>query len=164
MNWDAIGAIGEAVGALALIVVIVQVRHARQEMRRSARLARIQSARDMYLWRASHSDYVSLYQRIAAEKGLKPPPFLQALLDLGATEAEAVRFSNQSMAAWMNFQASIESMDYLSPGVKEELHQNIRNDYGRDPIVSKWYEAMKPSLNPTATRYVASVLTETSVG
>ena len=35
MNWDAIGAIGQAVSALALIVVIVQVGHARAEFARS---------------------------------------------------------------------------------------------------------------------------------
>ena len=33
--WDAIGAIGQAVSALALVFVLVQMRHAREEMRRS---------------------------------------------------------------------------------------------------------------------------------
>ena len=31
MNWDAIGAIGEAFGAIALFLVLAQVRHTREE-------------------------------------------------------------------------------------------------------------------------------------
>ena len=35
MNWDAIAAIGQAVSALALVFVLLQVRDARADMRRS---------------------------------------------------------------------------------------------------------------------------------
>src|SRR5262249_16561466 len=35
MNWDAVGAIGQVVGALALVFVLMQVRYARADMRRS---------------------------------------------------------------------------------------------------------------------------------
>jgi hypothetical protein len=40
MNWEAIGAVGQVVSALALVIVIIQVRHARQEMQRAAVLTR----------------------------------------------------------------------------------------------------------------------------
>ena len=47
MNWDAIGAIGQAVSALALVIVIVQVRHPRAEARRSVRHSRLDAARQL---------------------------------------------------------------------------------------------------------------------
>jgi hypothetical protein len=43
MNWEAVGAIGETIGAIALFLVLFQVRHAKHEMRRSVRSERTDS-------------------------------------------------------------------------------------------------------------------------
>jgi hypothetical protein len=45
MNWDAIGAIGQAISALALAVVIVQLRYARADSRRAISEGRTSASR-----------------------------------------------------------------------------------------------------------------------
>ena len=60
MNWDAIGAIGEIVGALAVVLTLGylanQVRHAKEVAADTNRLERSKGVRDMMLASASNSD------------------------------------------------------------------------------------------------------------
>ena len=48
MNWDAIGAVGQVLGSVGVLITLmylsVQVGHARRETRRSASLVRVSSA------------------------------------------------------------------------------------------------------------------------
>jgi hypothetical protein len=45
MTWDAIGAIGQAASALALVFVMLQIRHARADSRRALSQSRAEAAR-----------------------------------------------------------------------------------------------------------------------
>lgn len=60
MNWEAIGAIGEIVGALAVVLTLGylanQVRHAKEAAADTNRLERSKGVRDMMLASASDSD------------------------------------------------------------------------------------------------------------
>ena len=60
MTWDAIGAIGEIVGALAVVLTLGylanQVRHAKEVAADTNRLERSKGVRDMMLASASNSD------------------------------------------------------------------------------------------------------------
>ncbi|MGE4629445.1 MAG: hypothetical protein AAEC86_03265 [Pseudohongiellaceae bacterium] len=60
MNWEAIGAIGEIVGALAVVLTLGylanQVRHAKEAAADTNRLERSKGVRDMMLASASNSD------------------------------------------------------------------------------------------------------------
>ena len=47
MNWDAIGAIGQLLGATALFFVLIQVRQARRDAQRSLSQGRGQAFRDL---------------------------------------------------------------------------------------------------------------------
>jgi len=51
MNWDAIGAAGEVLGAIAVFVTLVylatQIRHAREESRRALSQARSEANREL---------------------------------------------------------------------------------------------------------------------
>ena len=53
MNWDAIGAVGEILGALAVFVTLVylaiQIRHAREQARVSVQQLRNSTFRDIFL-------------------------------------------------------------------------------------------------------------------
>ena len=51
MNWDAIGAIGEIIGAIAVVVTLaylaIQVRHAKETAQRTLHQNKIESLREM---------------------------------------------------------------------------------------------------------------------
>ena len=61
MNWEAIGAIGEIVGALAvgltLAFLAIQVRHAKEAAADTNRLERSQGVRDIMLATSVDSDF-----------------------------------------------------------------------------------------------------------
>ena len=91
MNWDAIAAVGQAVSALTLVLVFMQLRHAREEMQRSVVRMRLEGARDMDLTFGTHPELASALARAneAAHGGVQRPPFVQYLLSLGLTAQEA---------------------------------------------------------------------------
>jgi hypothetical protein len=55
--------------ALALMFVIIQLRHARAEMRRSASLARLQGTRDVFMTQATHQELASAVRLAYAAAG-----------------------------------------------------------------------------------------------
>ena len=66
MNWDAIAAIGQAVSALALVLVLFQVRQAREETLRSVGQARLFGSRDLFLTTATNKELASALARLRA--------------------------------------------------------------------------------------------------
>ena len=124
MNWDAMGAIGQAVSALALVFVLVQLRHTREEMQRAANQARIDGARSLWVLTAAHPDLASIWVRAHAAAGDAPRPFARYLIDLGLTDVEARQFFANQMAIWHNTQMSIESLGRLSIGRRSSVGQS----------------------------------------
>ena len=159
MYWDAIGAIGQAVGALALVLVLMQVRHARDEMRRSATLTRLHGSRDVFLLQATEEgQLLSALVHAQTANASQPPPIQQYLLDLGLNRVDVLRVTSYYMAVWQNYEASVESIHHLSPGVSSEVQNSIRGFYANNPIAAKWFELTKAGLNPDAVRYVEHLL------
>ena len=107
MNWEAIGAIGQAVSALALVMVIMQLRHARDEMQRTVRRARVDSSRDLFVATATHPELASALQRLTVSSGGPQWSFVSYAEDLGLMEAEARQVNSFQHALWRNFEASI---------------------------------------------------------
>jgi len=75
MNWEAIGAIGQAVSALALIVVIVQVRHARAETRRSMSQGRAAAVRELCMHRSGNEHLNTANRKAFVALGGQDRPF-----------------------------------------------------------------------------------------
>ena len=65
------------VSALALIVVIVQVRHARDEVRRSISHYRLDALRDHYINRANNESLNGIAIKAGAALGAELGPFRQ---------------------------------------------------------------------------------------
>ena len=159
MNWDAIGAIGQAVSAMALVFVIVQVRHARDEMRRTTVLTRLHSSREVYMTQATNEGLASLLIRARDATGsAQLPAAPQYFAGLGFSREESVRLSSYHWALWLNFQAAVETSQHLSPGVMCEAENIAINNYGKNSTSAKWFELTKPILNPDAVRYVENLL------
>src|SRR5262249_5462812 len=151
MNWDAIGSIGQVVSALALLFVLMQIRHAREEMRRAAVVARLHGTRDMFMIQATDERLPSLVERAQAEFGIRAPT-IQYFMGLGLTVEDSRRLGAYHMAIWQNFEASFETMRHLSPGVMREVEQIATGNYARNAVSAKWFEMSKDRLNPDAVR------------
>ncbi len=112
MNWDAIGAIGEIVGALAvlltLIYLAVQVRHAKHQLEQNGVQARAIHARDQLMPVATDPSLASIMIKAGH------PPYG----DFGLNPEEAHRFG-----AWCHAWMQIEQGNhYLLPeGAHDEL-------------------------------------------
>lgn len=67
MNWEAIAAIGETVGALAVVITLcylaIQVRYARQAAADSNRIARATGVRDMFMAQINNHELRSVLRR-----------------------------------------------------------------------------------------------------
>src|SRR5512147_1385410 len=100
MNWDAIGAIGQAVSAFALIIVIVQVRHARSESRRALSQGRGEAVRELMRTRVTDPKLNGLYGKANVAFGGKPPPFLAVLIERGGMTLEEAASLNWDLFAW----------------------------------------------------------------
>ena len=170
MNWDAIGAMGQAVSALALIIVIVQVRHARSEVRRSISQTRAEGGRELLMSKANSADLCNLIAKVRTAVGRKPSSggatdFLgELVVTAGLTEAEALRLMFDQEAWWQYRAQTILYIRDLSEGERFAFDESIRISYSPDGrfIGARWYENRKSALNPDAVRYVENLLAQTS--
>jgi hypothetical protein len=125
MNWDAIAAVGQAVSALALVFVILQLRLARDEMRRATRQARRYGTQDLWVTQATHPDL--------DRRGHTTPLRSTCQTTLGLSPPAARRLYAMAWAGWHDSAAAVESVEHLSPGGREELHNTLPTNYARTP-------------------------------
>jgi ABC-type branched-subunit amino acid transport system substrate-binding protein len=157
MNWEAIGAMGQAVSALALVLVLVQVSYARGEMRRAARQSRADTSRELWLAQANDNGLSHAMETLWMSSNERMP-FVAYAMACGLSAAEARQVLAYAWAGWQSFQAAIESAGHLSDGARDELNRNLRENYSGNTFHAKWYELMKWRLNPDAVRYIDRVL------
>ena len=96
MNWEAVGALGEVVGAAAVVLTLVflaiQLRQNTQATRESNRLERL-AAIDR------HTDSVNRIRKMLANNGELAEIYRKAIRDEALTELETLRLSN----FWVDF-------------------------------------------------------------
>jgi len=93
MDWEAVGAVGQAISALALVVVIVQVRLSTAETLRSIRQGRIDDERRT-LSENARSEWLSgvVIKGMTAWGGQPPSEVMELTRDGGLTHEEAWAF------------------------------------------------------------------------
>jgi len=162
MNWDAIGAIGQMLGALALFLVFLQVRHAREETRRSVSQSRSDGLQDLFIaTRVSNERMIALKGKVDRALGSPSLPFVDALVGrVGITEDEASTLQWDQMAWWMGQAQSIRHASQLSEADRSAMDLAVRRIYGGNTLSALWYETMKATLNPDAVRYVDNLLAQ----
>jgi len=165
MNWDALGAIGETLGAIAVLVTLgylaVQVRHARDEVARSSRQARFQSLTDFYSMQATNPELAEAGAKLRVAMDIPLREFMKATVDMGLTETEArLVASFWGMLRTMT-ERTIDAMDDLSPGQRAQAHARFRINLGSG-IGAVWYASSKLQLNPDAVRYIDNLLAQTA--
>src|SRR5262245_21853006 len=161
MNWDAVAAIGQAVSALALIIVIVQVRHARQEVRRSASQQRAEALGELYLTRATNERLLATrMQAELALRGAGTSDFGSALMEVGITREQSAALFHEEMA-WYNARwPGIAFSEDLTAGQRRENEVNLRGIYEGSGVSAIWYRSTKQFLNPEFVRYIDNLLVQ----
>jgi hypothetical protein len=164
--WDAIGAIGQMLGSVAVCVMLgylaVQVQHARNETRRAISSNRADALRQLWTTRATDERLRDV--RVKAEQSLGSmaisPGFVETMMALGLTRGEAVALACEEAAWWNALWPAIEQMDELSTGQRMEHELGIRNGYGGSGVRAIWYRGVKAYLNSDAVRYIDNLLAQ----
>lgn len=160
MNWDAIGAIGEAFSAIGLFFVLLQVRHARTDMRQSVLNGQSDSLISVQSL-ASDSRVLTALTKVEAALGRGPATFTSTLMEkAGLTEEEARLVNLHQMALWQAMLKGIRCQEVLKPADRIGVETNLRRIYGESPLGRLFYEAAKPTMNPDVSRYMTRVLAD----
>ena len=158
MNWDAIGAIGEIVGALAVVLTLGylanQVRHAKEVAADTNRLERSKGVRDMMLASASDSDL-----RENLTKGLLLSDYYSEIASkLNMSSNEAASFDWAMLywfwLHWGQYASTTKDSDV------EEL-RTVINGFYRNPGVRLCWEKSpqaRPVLEEDVVKFVDEIL------
>ena len=162
MNWDAIGAIGEIVGALAVVLTLGylanQVRHAKEVAADTNRLERSKGVRDMMLASASNSDL-----RENLTKGLLLSDYYSEIASkLNMSSNEAASFDWAMLywfwLHWGQYASTTKDSDV------EEL-RTVINGFYRNPGVRLCWEKSpwaRPVLEVNFVKFVDEILAKNS--
>jgi hypothetical protein len=158
MNWEAIGAIGEILGALAVVITLVylasQVRHAKDASADANRLERSKGVRDMIMACALNSDL-----RKTMGKGLKVQDYYAEIAPkLGLSLEEAEQFDwGIAYYFWLHWG------QYASTTTESDMHEleSIVAAFYTHPSVRLCWEKTpwgKPLLEDRFVNFVDGIL------
>jgi hypothetical protein len=160
--WDAIGAVSEGLGSLAVFITLgylaIQVRYGRREMARAVTQGRLRVARELFVLRAENSELSELWGRVAERIRAPAPAGAMAFEELGLSPVEAMRLHAFAIAVWTYQTETIHYVDELAPGERATFDRTIRGMFGTGAVHRYWYDHMREGLNPVAVAYVDKLL------
>ena len=160
MNWEAIGALGEIVGALAVVLTLaylaIQVRHAKEATADTNRLERSKGVRDMMLASAADSGL-----RENLTKGLQLSDYYNEIAsNLNMSSDEAASFDWAMLywfwLHWGQYASTTKESDV------EEL-RNVISGFYRNPGVRVCWEKSpwaRPVLEKDFVNFVDEILAQ----
>jgi hypothetical protein len=149
VSWEAVAAIAQILGSLAVLVTLVylaaQVKHARIDMRRSLSHAR-----------ATDERLGDLLVRAGTRLGDVPSPFRAMLMErAGLTDEEAAAIEFFMIALWQTRVETISFIDELPPGERAEFEARLMQ-FSTSHLFAAWYR-LTPNLNPDAVRFIDEI-------
>jgi hypothetical protein len=164
MTWEAIGAIGETLGSIGVLVSIlylaIQVGNARDAVARSARQARAERNLN-YWWNRASPESVRRMAKINTALALQPLPFVAELVErTGITLEEALAENFAHMAVWFGRVESIYNLDQMSPDEVSDFDGGTVFTYQTQPLGRLWYQHSRTQswMNKSAVKYVDDLL------
>lgn len=150
MNWDAIGAIGELLSAVAVLVTLlylaVQIRNARKEMQQSVLQYRDQAVQTLMLEQVRSPILASAFAKAADTFGANQ--ITSAIRDAAdLTQEQAQAFVSYYIAWWFYRAETIRNIGELTPSQLEDFDLNIFNNYSRG-LGKIWFEIWKDTRSP----------------
>jgi hypothetical protein len=162
MNWDAIGAVGQLLGSLAVFVTLgylaVQVGQAKEQMRRSVTDGRAATARQLMLTQLTNPPLSDLFEKVSRDH-----VGIAALGErIGLTFSEAMAYNVYQVVWWQYRAQIIAQIDDLPSGERAAFDAALRLNYQHWQASSIWYKTAKSGgiLNPDAVRYVDDLLAQ----
>ena len=159
MNWEAISAVGQIVGAIAvtstLVYLALQIRYAKLSAADTNRLARAQGVREYFLQAATNRDL-----RVANTKALGLEDHYEAMGKKLGVSADEACIADHCHAYWFwlhwgQFTSTTEQKDL------NELGNMVQVFYTMPPVRESWnHSPVKPLLDPPFVRFVDTILAE----
>lgn len=162
MNWEAVGAVGEVLGSIAVFITLgylaIQIRHARAEARRALGHGRMEANREIL---KLDMDEPHLAARIKAESAFEValPPVVAGLMDRASlTQEEAWRVFLVEVARWNYRIHVIQHWDDLPSSEQRIFDQAVRVRMASG--LSRWMYENHFKLNqaPEVARFLDRVL------
>ena len=161
MNWEALGAIAEMLGALAVISTIaylaMQVRGAREELRHSIEQNSEASNSTLALEMIRNPELRAANLKAIELSGKQlPSEYVLKKMD-GLTEDEASLLGLYYYSFWLSFSDTIDNAEYLSEEKRESLNSRLRFTYGDGPQ-KLWFDSFSEGRSSARIEYVRKVL------
>ena len=160
MNWDAIGAIGEVVGAFAVVVTLAylasQVRYAKAAANDANRLTRASGVCEMLLTVATDNELRDAVNSF----GVSEPYLSDYAEEFKVTHQDAARSDIHNLyyfwLHWGQFASSKSSSDL------EEIRNIVSAFYRTPQVLYSWENSpwARPMLDPKFVAFVDAVLSE----
>jgi len=165
MNWEAIAAIGQMLGSIAVLVTLgylaVQLRHSRTALLGSITLTRAAMLRDQMMAGASDEGLAHLIVKAQTAFGGVNLPFVDEIVKrAGLTVEEAQRVYGYQAAWWQIRSESIRYMKELPDADQEGFDARMRAIFRAGSLDRLWYETSKPALGTDAVRYIDNLLAQ----
>ena len=165
MNWEAIAAIGQMLGSIAVLVTLgylaVQLRHSRTALLGSITLTRAAMLRDQMMAGASDEGLAHLIVKAQTAFGGVNLPFVDEIVKrAGLTVEEAQRVYGYQAAWWQIRSESIRYMKELPDSDQEGFDARMRSIFRAGSLDRFWYETNKPIVTPDAVRYMDNLLAQ----
>jgi len=165
MNWEAIAAIGQMLGSVAVFVTLgylaVQLRHSRTALLGSITLTRAAMLRDQMMAAATDEGLVHLIAKAETAFGGVNHPFVDELVKrAGLNFEEARRVYGYQAAWWQTRSESIRYMKELPDSDQEGFDARMRFIFQAGSSDRFWYETNKPIVTPDAVRYMDNLLAQ----
>jgi hypothetical protein len=165
MNWDAIGAIGQMLGSIAVFVTLgylaVQVKHARQEAQRALSQGRGEAHRDL-LAQMRDARILAIQTKADAALGALPNAVAAAFVEQAGLTLEEANTMVLTQTAWWTFRLQIiPYVNELSPMERTAIENQIRGAYKRAGVARFYYERyIRATAHADAVRYIDNLLAQ----
>ena len=137
----------------------MQVRHARDEARRSIIQRRTDGVRENLMSIATDARLVSIITKANAELGVPRAEFVRQMTQRTTlTEEEAVALNLYQWCSWQVYVPVVQSLEELPDDERSANENNIRRTLGANTIAGLWFDTTKQGLNPVIARRVERLL------
>ncbi len=164
MNWDALAAVGEMLGSVAVLVTLgyltLQVRHARLEARRALGQDRLEGNHRLLELEMQEANF-GLRAKASAAFGMEPFPVVAEIMERAElTYEEAFRVFNVDVVGWNYRVHTITHIDELPAGERELFDGATYIRYSRGVSQFVYETAFKPQASPEIVDYIDTLLAQ----
>jgi hypothetical protein len=164
MNWDAVGAVGQVLGSVAVFITLVylavQTNHTKRELQRSINQSRAEGITRLFLDMANNERLGQVVTTLNEHWGQSatPPVVATTAARGGISSLDAWMMNMYQQASWQLRSQTIIYIDELPQGVRDSFDLTCRIEYSPGTWHRFWYESTKATLNQDAVRYLDRLL------